>query len=164
MSMLKFCKTLMTTVAGLALLAGLPAAAQAQAEGAAQQGPIADHCSGTKIETRILKDKLVTHKRVGRVELWYSPANNGTNCTITYNEVPGKALTYAYLIVDDNKNRDNTGRKEKGDRLSFDQNDYEYYAGASFRRNTNGKCVRFGGQVISRQGNDSFGSPWVHCN
>jgi len=59
----------MATAAGLALLAGLPAAAQAQAEGAARQGPIADQCSATKIETRILKDKLVTHKRVGRVEL-----------------------------------------------------------------------------------------------
>jgi hypothetical protein len=150
-------------LAALALLAIAGAPAHAQAEGAGRQGPIADHCSGTKLETRILKDKLVTHRRVGRVELWYSPADGGTNCVITYNEVPGKALTYAYLIVDDNKNRDNTGRTEKGDRVSYDQDDYEYYAGASYRRNTNGKCVRFGGSVIARQGNDGFGSGWVHC-
>jgi hypothetical protein len=159
-----FAKTLLATVAALALLAlaGPPANAQ-QHEAAAQQGPLAENCWGSKLETRILRDH-VTNRRVGRTELWYSPADRGTNCVITYNEVPGKAITYAYLIVDDNRNRDNTGRTEKGDRVAFDQDNYEYYAGASFLRNTNGKCVRFGGSVISRQGHGAFGSGWTHCS
>ena len=63
----------------------------------------------------------------------------------------GKASTYAYLIVDDNRNRDNTGRNEPGDRIAYDEGYYEYYAGASYLRNTNGKCVRFGGSVLARR-------------
>jgi hypothetical protein len=156
-----FVKSLLGTAAVLALLACSSASASAQ-EGAAQQGPLASNCWGSKLETRVLRDH-VTNRRVGRVELWYSPDNRGTNCVITYNEVPGRALTYAYLIVDDNRNRDNTGQVEKGDRVAYDQNDYEFYAGASYLRNTNGKCVRWGGTVTARQGHDGFGSRWSHC-
>ena len=154
-------KPLLATVVGLALLAATSTSSTAQ-EGSGQRGPLASGCWGTKLETRILRDH-VTNRRIGRVELWYSPARRGTNCVITYNEVPGRANTYPYLIVDDNRNRDNIGRVEKGDRVSYDVDDYRYYAGGSYRRNTNGKCVRFGGYVISRRGHDSFGSRWVHC-
>lgn len=148
------------TAAALALLAS-PASAQ-QHEAAGRKGPLAKSCWGTKVETKVLRDHL-TNRRIGRVELWYSPSNRGTNCVITYNEVPGRALTYAYLIVDDNRNRDNKGRKEKGDRVAYDQDNYQYYAGASYLRRTNGKCVQFGGSVTARQGHDGFGSRWVHC-
>jgi hypothetical protein len=157
----RFVTPVLASAIGLAMFAaGSSALAQ---EGGGKRGPIADHCSGTKLQTRVLRDN-VSNRRIGRVELWYSPAEKGTNCVITYNEVPGKAWTYAWLIIDDNKNRDNTGRTEKGDRVSYDQGQYEYYAGASFRRNTNGKCVKWGGTVNSRRGNGSFGSKWVHCN
>lgn len=42
--------------------------------------------------------------------------------------------------------------------MAYDQGNYEYYAGASYLRNTNGRCVRFGGSVIARAGDDSVGS------
>ena len=157
----KFVKPALASAISLTMLvAGAPATAQ---EGGGRKGPIADNCWGTKQETRILRDHT-TNRRIGRVELWFSPADKGTNCVITYNEVPGTARTYAYLIVDDNRNRDNTGITEKGDRVSYDDGQYEYYAGASYRRNTNGKCVKFGGTVTAVQGHGSFGSKWVHCN
>jgi hypothetical protein len=158
----KFSKTLLAGAVGLVAFGGVGSSAVAQ-EGTGHQGPLAQNCWGTKQETRILKAH-VGGQRIGRIELWYSPEQGGTNCVITYNEVPGKALTYAYLIVDDNKNRDNTGRKEPGDRVAYDQGNYEYYAGASYLRKTNGKCVKFGGSVIARAGDDSFGSVWTHCS
>jgi len=158
----KLVKTLLAAAAGLAAFAGVSSTATAQ-EGGGHVGPLAQNCWGTKQETRILRAH-VGNQRIGRVELWYSPEQGGTNCVITYNEVAGKATTYAYLIVDDNRNRDNTGRKEPGDRVAYDEGYYEYYAGASYLRNTNGKCVRFGGSVLARAGDDSFGSGWVHCS
>ena len=156
-----FVKSLLGTAAGLALLAGVSAAAIAQ-EGGAQKGPLADSCWGTKLATHVLRDNN-DNARIGRIELWYSPDDNGTNCVMTYNEVPGRADTGTYLIVDDNRNRDNTGRKEPGDRWSYDANSYKIYAGASYRRNTNGKCVKWGGHVTSTHGIDAWGSKWSHC-
>ncbi len=150
-------KSLLGTAAGLTLFACISAPASA-----GQQGPLAANCWGTKLETRVLKDH-VTNKRIGRVELWFSADNRGTNCVITYNEVAGKAQTYAWLIVDDNRNRDNGTYVEPGDRVAYDDGNYEYYAGASYWGNTNTKCVRWGGSVNSNQGHDSFGSGWSHC-
>jgi hypothetical protein len=154
-------KSLLATIAALTLIAGVSASATAQ-EGGGHRGPLADHCWGTKLATHVLRDNL-SNRRIGRIELWYSPADNGTNCVMTYNEVPGSADTGTYLIVDDNRNRDNTGRTEKGDRVSYDNGSYKSYAGASYRRNTNRKCVKWGGHVTSTHGIDAWGSGWSHC-
>ena len=83
--------------------------------------------------------------------------------SLTYNETPGATHTYTYLVVDDNRNRDNSGGVEKGDRVSSDSGTYASYAGASYRRNTNGKCVRFGGKVVGTVSVADFDSRWTHC-
>ena len=156
-----FAKSLLATAAGLALFGGISASANAQT-GGVHEGPLASSCWGTKLETRFLNDPY-SGRRVGRVELWYSPQDGGTNCAITYNNGAGTAHTETYLIVDDNRNRNNPNVFDPADRLSYDHGSYNSYAGASFRRDTNGKCVRFGGKVSSLQGWGNFDSRWMHC-
>lgn len=134
------------------LFVGMPSAS------AESRGPLKSSCSGSKLATKVIRN--TDGRRIGRSELWYSSINGGQNCVITYNEVPGRANTYAYLIIDDNRNR----RHDSTDRVSYDIGDYQYYAGASYRNRTNGKCVKWGGWIRSYQGFGDVGSNrWVHC-
>ncbi len=125
---------------------------------ASQHGPIKSSCSGTKLKTRVLKDDRGT--RVGRVELWYSAANGGTNCVITYNGTSGKRNMEAFLKVDDDGDR---ASADEDDRFAWDRDPYESYAGAVYWPRTNGKCVQWGGYVQVGMLYHGFKSRWVFC-
>jgi hypothetical protein len=43
-------------------------------------------------------------RKIGRVELWYSPVHGGQNCVITYNFLLGRVYTLANRVVDDTGN------------------------------------------------------------
>lgn len=142
----------------LALVATLSVSPPTASAGS-HEGPIKSSCSGSKLATRVIRS--TTGRLLGRAELWYSSRSGGQNCVITYNEVPGRAYTYAWLVVDDNRNR----RHDPNiDRASADYGHYLYYAGASYRNRTNGKCVRWGGSISDELGFGDTHSPgWVHC-
>lgn len=125
--------------ASAALLVGPAATAQAYT-----QGPIKSRCEGRLLDAKDLRDN---GRRIGRVELYYSPQAGGQNCSITYNYLPGRVYTQTFLGVDDDGDKNaETG----GERQSIDHDLYERYAGASYRNRTNGKCVRYGGVVSGR--------------
>lgn len=132
-------------VAAVTLLA-TPAAA-------ASHGPIKSQCTGTRQESYPLNDG---GRQIGRVELWYSSVNGGQNCVMTYNSLAGSVHTEAEIFIDDDGDGD-------WDRNSWDRGNYSTYAGASYRDNTNGKCVWVYGQVSGGGYFDEFGSGWVHC-
>jgi hypothetical protein len=108
-------------------------------------GPLKSTCSGRVLDRHVLRDE---GRRIGRVELWYSPAHGGQNCVITYNFLPGRVYTQASLVVDDTGN--GIGEGQGPDRRSWDHGNYRSYAGASYRNRTDGKCVSYGGVVSGR--------------
>lgn len=159
-------RTLTAAVGALAAAALFAAPAQAstsqattsQAAAGDHYGPIKSSCSGTKVATWKLK-KPGTSTVVGRTELWYSSANSGQNCVITYNTVAGSIPTGAQLWVDDDHNR----KHSAGDRTSYDYGKYASYAGASYRNSTNGKCVKVKGEVTNGRWTAYVLTGWRNC-
>jgi hypothetical protein len=149
-------RKLMRFVTGILALAGVALAvtggsAQAQDTLSSHYGGLRDHCVGSRIESHQIKNKR--GKVIGRTELWYSRANGGQNCVMTYNGA-GSPFTRTYIWR----------LKRKGglaDASAGDSGFYKYYAGGSFVNNANGRCVTWGGTV----GNFSwFSKPGgVHC-
>lgn len=123
-------------------------------------GGIADSCTGTKLGTKQMVNDYGT--TVGRVELWYSPINNGRNCVITYNYIDGpSSYTDASIWVDD----DGDGEE---DRWRYDEGYYYSYAGASYLDNTNGKCIAISATVEGLDMNTDRDDAhhfrdWYHC-
>lgn len=123
-------------------------------------GGITDSCTGTKLGTKQMVNDYGT--TVGRVELWYSPINNGRNCVITYNYIDGpSSYTDASIWVDD----DGDGEE---DRWRYDEGYYYSYAGASYLDNTNGKCIAISATVEGLDMNTDRDDAhhfrdWYHC-
>ena len=99
----------------------------------APEASAASSCHGTRIASMPMKSGA---KKAGRVELWYSPANGGTNCVIVYDKRAGKHTIGAYI------DRRNVGGWDKKD-VGY----YNYYAGPRSLRNMNGTCVSWGGNM-----------------
>lgn len=131
--------TVVAAVSAVMLFAG-PASAESY-------GPIKSSCSGTKLATWQLEDGGVS---LGRTELWYSSVNGGQNCAITYNYLAGSVPTGVSLWIDDG-------------RSSYDYDTYASYAGASYRNETNGHCVKVKGEVSGQGYYDSFVTAWRNC-
>jgi hypothetical protein len=119
-------------------------------------GPIKSSCSGTKVATWQLTDGGTS---LGRTELWYSSVSGGQNCVVTYNYLAGSVPTGVSLWVDDNNNR----VLDSGDRNSYDFGTYASYAGASYRNDTNGHCVKVKGEISAGSLYDSFVTDWRNC-
>lgn len=150
-------KRRMSLVAAAAAVGMLVSTAPAAT--ALSQGPLRDHCVGTRIATHVLKNDRGV--KIGRVELWYASRAGGQNCVMTYNYGAGKRFTGTFLRVDDNGDL-------RADRSSSDEGSYQYYAGGSYRNYTNGDCVQWGGMVYGpypakHWDDDSFVSRWGHC-
>jgi hypothetical protein len=139
-------------LSGVALAVTGGSAARAQDTLSSHYGGLRDHCVGTRIASHQIKNKR--GKVIGRTELWYSRANGGQNCVMTYNGA-GSPFTRTYIW--------RLKRKGGGlaDASAGDSGFYKYYAGGSFVNNANGRCVTWGGTV----GNFSwFSKPGgVHC-
>ena len=106
-------------VAGLAVvgltLTGVLSAAPAQAA-------IVQQCTGSI-------QKVHTIDGYGRVEVWYSPKNGGTNCVMVYDLLPGAHYMQARIRIP-NSAKDVS-----------DVGTYEYYAGGAQISGTDGKCI-----------------------
>ncbi|WP_129788958.1 hypothetical protein [Promicromonospora panici] len=136
------------TVAALGLFAA-PAYADSY-------GPIKSSCSGTRLASWDLVSGMTIF---GRTELWYSSANGGQNCVVTYTNSPG-AWTEVHLLVDDNDNR----TVDSTDRGAGDSGYYNSYAGASYLNNTDGHCVKVIGSVAPRSGGSAgINTPFRNC-
>lgn len=148
---MKLSRPLAVVVATVAALGLFAAPAQADS-----YGPIKSSCSGT----RLASWDLVSGSTIfGRTELWYSSANGGQNCVITYTNSPG-AWTEVHLLVDDNDNR----RADAGDRGAGDSGYYDSYAGASYRNSTDGHCVKVTGYVAPSSGGYArITTPFRNC-
>ena len=138
------------TAAGAVALAGASAGpAMAGKKNARSVAKVVPHCTGSKLESKPLTGP--GGKTRGHVELWYSSADGGTNCVITYDDASGSRLMSATLVVQDRN-------------TASDTKTYEHYAGGAAVTQTNGKCVQWGGYVFF--GKKQFGyinDRWTHC-
>lgn len=84
---------------------------------------------------------------IGRVEVWYSSKDGGTNCVLTRNYQSGRQQTMARLTIAD-------GRTQTDNSL------YWLYAGGVRFKNTNHKCIKWAGTV---SGYGWVQNNWVNC-
>ena len=105
-------------------------------------------CYGTLIDSSPLYSGS---KKAGRAELYYSTANGGTNCTLVKDLVSGAHYMQAFLAV--------KGAPDYAD----DYGKFDQYAGGAFMSPTNGKCVRWGGNLTIGGTLYEYSSPWEHC-
>jgi hypothetical protein len=93
------------TVAALGLFAS-PAHAETY-------GPIKSSCSGTKLASW----DLVSGSTIfGRTELWYSSANGGQNCVVTYTNSPGAPEVLVVGLTSELRERESVlGLGSRGD-------------------------------------------------
>ena len=114
---------------------------------------ISSSCSGTVVAQAGLW--LPGGNQAGRVELWYSSANGGTNCVITHSYLGTKTAGIgAYLWLDD-------GRSNSDASASYDS-----YAGGAWISNASGVCVKYKGEVVSSSGAIASGGrtgSWGNC-
>jgi hypothetical protein len=138
---------------------GMAAAALAVAGGAAVVTPTAasasvvGRCSGSVAAdgTRTIYDRPGTTP-IGRVELWYSSANGGTNCVMIWNYLGYKASLTPTLWLDDGRSQSAPGS-------------FVTYSNGAQLTGTNGKCARFSGSIAGSgpidRGSASRG--WGNC-
>jgi hypothetical protein len=136
------------TIAAAGLLAVASIVALAPAASAWSIG-VSAGCSGTLIDSSPLYDGS---KKAGRAELYYSSAHGGTNCTLVKDLVSGSHQMQAFLTV--------KGAPDYSD----DAGKYKEYAGGTFMYPTNGKCVRWGGNLTIGSHFYSYSSPYEHCS
>ncbi|MFC7024202.1 hypothetical protein ACFQHV_13735 [Promicromonospora thailandica] len=117
----------------------------------AAQG-VSPSCSGSIVHQAGLW--LPGGNQVGRVELWYSSANGGTNCVITRSFLGSKTDGIgAYLWLQDGRN-------------VFDSSaSYNSYAGGAWISNAAGVCVKYKGEVVLNGDVATGGRPgsWGNC-
>lgn len=95
----------------------------------------ATNCYGTRIDTMPMRHGTST---AGRVELWYSGANGGTNCVIVYDVLAGSHTMGAYI---------DRGDADSGGWDKSDVDYYQYYAGPVLLYNMSRTCVSWGGNM-----------------
>lgn len=115
--------------------------------------PIDHPCGGERISS--YKPLSDGGRSIGRVSLWYSSANGGTNCVMTETYLGRSATTWASLDVQ------KTGG---GVRSDTDSGNYAGFAAVQLG-GTDGHCVRWAGGTGSESGpHDSFHQDnWVFC-
>jgi hypothetical protein len=114
---------------------------------------ISSSCSGTVVSQAGLW--LPGGNQVGRVELWYSSANGGTNCVITRSYLGSKTAGIgAYLWLDDGRS------------IYDASSSYDSYAGGAWISNASGVCVKYKGEVVNASGSIASGGrtgTWGNC-
>jgi hypothetical protein len=114
---------------------------------------ISPSCSGAIVAQAPVK--LPNGTQVGRVELWYSSANGGTNCVITRSSLGSSTGGIgAYLWLQDG-------------RSIYDASaSYNSYAGGAWISNAAGICVKYKGEVVNASGAVGTGGrtgSWGNC-
>lgn len=84
---------------------------------------------------------------IGRVEVWYSSLDGGTNCVMTRNYQPGRQWTMARLKIADGRAR-------------TDEDNFKLYAGGVRFKHTNHKCIKWAGMV---SGVGWVQNNWANC-
>lgn len=107
-------------------------------------------CAGSRIDQSPLYSS--SGKQAGRAELYYSSAHGGTNCTLVKDLASGSHQMQAFLTVQ--------GAPDYSD----DAGVYSEYAGGTFMYPTNGKCVRWGGNLTIGGKFYSYSSKYEHCS
>lgn len=102
-----------------------------------QPAEASSRCPGTMLKEWSLKSS--GGFKQGYVQLWYSSANGGTNCVMTFDNIAGSHSMLAWL-------------RAPGGRQDRDEDVYTTYAGGlgnpgAYLTNMDGKCVDWGGQV-----------------
>lgn len=125
-----------------------------------QHGHVKSSCSGWLLDPpQELRNDY--GEVLGHVEFYYSPANGGENCVITYTYDSDKTYTEAWMCV----NEENLGHCA---RESWDKGWYYDYAGAAYQTKTNGYCVAYAAEIKGDDPTDhrddaSYRSGWDHC-
>ncbi|MFI8769237.1 hypothetical protein ACIGN6_30625 [Streptomyces sp. NPDC053792] len=131
-------------------------AAEAGTEGATG----AYGCSGSLIDTRNVWDGT---KTLGKLYIYYSSANGGTNCAVVVDTYFGSSVL-KYMAVD--ISRCATSACTSTDRTQ-EQSDYFYqYAGPVTITGTDGHCITAGGYIARASNNAEWGDatmPVSHC-
>lgn len=118
-----------------------------------QTAQAAGVCGGSRIDSKPLTSSGGSVK--GHVELWYSSANNGTNCVVTYDDTTGRNNMKAQIQV--------SGGSVRCDPSGCGWGYYETYAGPVTVTNTNGKCIWFYGAMVNYSTEYKYASGWSHC-
>lgn len=128
-----------------ALLAAVCSTVLLASPASAAEG-ISSSCSGTVVAQDTLW--LPGGNQVGRVELWYSSANGGTNCVITHSYLGSRTDGIgAYLWIQDGRN------------IADASSSYDSYAGGAWISNASGLCVKYKGEVVL-DGTVATGGRW----
>lgn len=128
-------------------------AAEVGAEGATG----AYGCSGNLIDTRNVTDGTRTY---GKIYIYYSTANNGTNCAVTVDTYFGTSVRKFMTITIE---RCTTSACTRIDR-SQEESDYFYqYAGPVSISGTNGYCISVHGTIERGSSPYEFGTGGVHA-
>lgn len=140
-------------IAARLAVAGMMATALAGgAVGTSNTASAAGGCRGY-MQERIPLEKVGQPGRyVGHVELWYSSANGGTNCVMTYDDSDGPAWMSTSVKL-----------SEWSEYPGADNGYYNTYAGPYSITGTNGHCVSFYGSIDKYGNTYSYKSEPTHC-
>lgn len=106
-------------------------------------------CPGYRLEWKNLRN--AAGQAMGHVELWYSPANGGTNCVVTYDDVSGSNNMKAEVQL-------------MGGSVRRDAGYYGGYAGPVTVTGADRKCVWFYGELDRFGIYYTYASGWGHCS
>ncbi|AKU17256.1 hypothetical protein [Luteipulveratus mongoliensis] len=157
-------KLLASTLAGAALAStgALAMSSGADAAPGAVRYSIVSQCKGSIVESGPLRN--LYERKHGEWQLWYSSANNGTNCLMVFDRATGSHQMDAGLAI---KGAPGFGKEDSGT--------FSSYAGGIQATNTNNRCVWIQGSVtypgsmgglhgvlLSKSG-AVRNSKWIHC-
>lgn len=126
--------------------AALVAAGTVSIAGPASAQDLTHHCRGTRISAwHTIKNQI--SEPIGKVALFYSSANGGTNCVETRNFLPGRQYTKARLTVKNRPGRDS----------DTDSGNFKWFAATQLNR-ANGRCATFSGSVHGGRHKFDYGS------
>lgn len=124
---------LVTGLVAVSIFAGAPSASAAPPAG--YGGPV-KFCGGEYVKSYALQDKGGTGSNsIGLLDVYWSPANSGTYCAYTFDDIPGSHHMEVKL-------------RRSGWKTAWqDSGMYSSYAGGIQHFGSNGKCVLFFGRV-----------------
>mgnify|MGYP001068974635 CR=1 FL=1 len=124
-------------------------------------GGVNSHCTGSLLAT----EKIGTlsqggGQQVGHIKVYYSSANNGTNCVQVFTDIGGPRHIRADLYIASSGN-DTTAQIAAHFR---DDGNYSHYAGGVYAMGTNGRCISWRGTVWNG-GHPYYNQSWswVFC-
>ncbi|MFJ1709814.1 hypothetical protein [Kitasatospora sp. NPDC088346] len=150
-------KRIIGVVASAALLCGFGISAAPTAS-AASYG-----CSGSVIDTYpVYADDTGVH--VSDVILYYSPANNGTNCVVNVATSEGGYGTRHWMAVGISVCGYSPGTCPNENHHEGEEGAFQYYAGPKSIYSTNGECLKIRGVNVSpNNGTGIREEAGVHC-